>query len=144
MAVHWMLIELGVPFALELVDLDGGAQDSAAYRKLNPAGRVPVLILDGKPYAESAALLMLLAERHPRAGLAPDPGSPDRAEWLSGMVYLANVLLPAFRDWFYAEKDGAGEGADAVKALAQTRIEGVWDRLDAQLADGRGFLLGGK
>jgi glutathione S-transferase len=144
MAVHWMLIQLGAPFELERVDLDGGAQNSAAYRRLNPAGRVPTLIIDGKPYAESAALLMLLAERNPEAGLAPAPGAADRAAWMSGMVYLANVLLPAFRDWFYAEKDGAGGGVDAVKALARTRIEGVWDRLDGELADGRAYLLGAK
>jgi glutathione S-transferase len=142
MAVHWMLIHLDAPFELEQVDLDGGAQNSAAYRKLNPAGRVPTLIIEGKPCAESAALLMLLAERHPEAGLAPAPGSADRAAWMSAMVYLANVLLPAFRDWFYAEEDGAGDGIDAVKALARTRIEGVWDRLDGQLADGRSYFLG--
>jgi glutathione S-transferase len=144
MAVHWMLVHFGAPFELERVDLDGGAQNSAAYRKLNPAGRVPTLIVEGKPYAESAALLMLLAERHPEAGLAPAPGSADRAAWMSAMVYLANVLLPAFRDWFYAEEDGAGDGVDAVKALARTRIEGVWDRLDRQLADGGAYLLGGR
>ena len=142
MAVHWMLIHLGAPFDLEKVDIDAGAQNADAYRRMNPAGRVPTLIVEGKPYTESAALLMLLAERHPEAGLAPAPGSPDRAAWMSGMIYLANVLLPAFRDWFYAEKDGAGAGADAVKALARIRIEGVWDRLNAELADGRVHLLG--
>jgi glutathione S-transferase len=142
MAVHWMLIHLGAPFELELVDFESGAQKTEGFRRLNPAGRVPVLIVDGKPYTESAALLMLLAERHPEAGLAPQPGSADRAAWMSGMVYLANVLLPAFRDWFYAAQDGAGDGADAVKALARVRIEGVWDRLDAELADGRAYLLG--
>jgi glutathione S-transferase len=144
MPVHWMLIELGVTFELERVDLDGGAQNSAAYRKLNPAGRVPVLIVEGKPYTESAALLMLLAERHPEAGLAPAVRSADRAAWLSGMVFLANTLLPAFRDWFYAAKDGAGDGVEAVKALARMRIEAAWDRIDAQLADGRAHLLGEK
>ena len=41
------------------------------------------------------------------------------------MLYLANTLLPAFRDWFYADKDGDPAGADAVKALARKRIEGV-------------------
>src|SRR5689334_8623402 len=46
MAVHWMLIHLGAPFELVEVDIDGGAQNSAAYRKLNPAGRVPTLIVD--------------------------------------------------------------------------------------------------
>ena len=69
LAVHWMLIELGVPFEAELVDIK--AERSEAYLRLNPAGRVPTLVVDGTPVSESAALLMLLAERHPEGGFAP-------------------------------------------------------------------------
>jgi glutathione S-transferase len=58
------------------------------------------------------------------------------------MIFLANTILPAMRDWFYAQADGDPAGADAVKALARRRIEGAWDRLDAHLADGRTHLMG--
>jgi glutathione S-transferase len=61
---------------------------------------------------------------------------------LETMIYLANTVLPAMRDWFYAEKDGDPQGAGAVKALARRRIEGAWDQLDARLANGRSHLLG--
>jgi hypothetical protein len=47
MAVHWMLIEAQIPFETRLVDIDTGAQHSAEYLRLNPAGRVPTLIVDG-------------------------------------------------------------------------------------------------
>jgi glutathione S-transferase len=60
------------------------------------------------------------------------------------MVYLANTLLPAMRDWFYAGIDGDPLGAEAVKALARSRIEAALARLDAKLADGRAYLIGGK
>lgn len=140
--VHWMLIELGVPFDLELVDFDVGRQKSPDYARLNPQGRVPTLIVDGEAYSESAALLMLLAERHPEAGFAPRPGEPGRARWVETMVYLANNLSPPFRDWFYAGKDGDPSGAAAVQALARRKIETVWERLDDVLADGRPHLLG--
>jgi glutathione S-transferase len=143
MAVHWMLIEMGVAFEARPIDIETGAQRSAEYLRLNPAGRVPTLVVDGAPRGESAALLMLLAERHPEAKLAPPPGSPDRAAWLELMVYLANTLLPAMRDWFYAGVDGDPLGADAVKALARRRIKAAWERLDAHLADGRAYLVGG-
>jgi hypothetical protein len=33
----------------------------AGYLKLNPGGVVPTLVIDGKPFTESAALLMALA-----------------------------------------------------------------------------------
>lgn len=142
MAVHWMLLELGVAFEAKLVDIDTGAQRSADYLRMNPAGRVPTLVVDAVARTESAALLMLLAERHSDKGLAPLPGSPWRAGWLEMMIYLANTLLPAMRDWFYAAKDGDPAGADAVRALARRRIEGAWDRLDGRLAEGRIHLIG--
>ncbi len=76
MAVHWMLIELAVSFEARLVDIEAGVQHSQGYLRLNPAGRVPTLVIDGAPYGEFTALLMLLAERHPEALLAPAPGAP--------------------------------------------------------------------
>lgn len=142
LAVHWMLIELGVPFEAKRVSIDAGEQRSADYLRINPTGRVPTLVVDGVSRAESASLLMLLAERHPDMRLAPPPGSAARADWLETMVFLANTLLPAMRDWFYAGTDGGPEGADAVRALARRRIEDAWDRLDARMADGRSYLLG--
>ncbi|CAE6784747.1 MULTISPECIES: glutathione S-transferase family protein [Paraburkholderia] len=144
MAVHWMLIEMGIPFDVQLVDIDAGNQRNPDYLRLNPAGRVPTLVVDGTPRHESAALLMLLAERHPEAALAPAPGSADRAAWLERMIYLANTLLPAMRDWFYADVDGEPAGAEAVQALARRRIEEACDQLNADLADGRDYLVGGK
>ncbi len=73
MVVHLALLEIGVPHRLEKVDFDRDAQHDAEYLRLNPRGQVPTLVIDGKPYFESAALLMILAERHPEARLAP-PG----------------------------------------------------------------------
>ena len=142
LCVHWMLIELGVEFELERIDFETEAQKAVDYLKLNPTGQVPTLVVDGKPVTESAAILMLLAERHPKAGFAPAPGDPDRAAYLELMVYLANALLPAFRNWFYVG-DYAGEAHEAdVLDHARVRIENVWKRLDAQMSDGREFLLG--
>ena len=95
MAVHQLLLELGAPHELREVDLEGREQDTPAYRALNPSGHVPVLMVDGTPYSECAALLLLLAERHPEAGLAPPPGDPSRALFLQWMLHLANTLQPA-------------------------------------------------
>jgi glutathione S-transferase len=144
MAVHWMLIELGVDFDAKRLDLAAGDQRTHDYLKLNPAGRVPTLVIDGQACTESAALLILLAERHPEAGLAPPVDSPERRKWLEMTVYLSNSLSSAMRDWFYADKDGEPADAPAIKRLARKRIESVWDRLDALLGDGQPYLLGDK
>lgn len=144
MAVHWMLIEAGIPFEARLVDIDAGQQRDPDYLRLNPSGRVPTLVVDGVPRHESAALMMLLAERHPESDFAPAPGSTDRAAWLEQMVYLANTVLPAMRDWFYADIDGDAAGAEAVRALARRRIEDACGHLDAHLRAGRDYLVGDK
>lgn len=139
MVVHLALLETGAPYELELVDIDAKAQHEPAYLKLNPRGVVPTLVVDGQPLAESAALLLLLAERHPDSPLAPPAGTPERAAWYSWIVYLSNTLMSAFRLWFYP-KDL--DDTPAVHAAVQHKIESVWDHLDAHLAAHGPYLLG--
>src|SRR3546814_8919880 len=67
MVVHWLLIELAIPHQLSLVDFESRAQKSPAYLELNPHGVVPTLVIDGRPHAEAAALLVHLADTHPEA-----------------------------------------------------------------------------
>jgi glutathione S-transferase len=140
--VHWLLIELGVGHELRLVDLPGGEHKRADYLRLNPSGVVPTLLIDGEPVFEAAAIVLQLADLHPQAALAPDIGTPERARYYQWTLHLANSLQPAFRMWFYPA-EGAGEAsAEATRAHARTRIEAVWDRLDAALAQRGPYLLG--
>jgi glutathione S-transferase len=97
MAVHLALIEIGAPHRLELVDFERKAQRSEAYLRLNPLGQVPTLVIDDRPYTESAALLMMLADRHPEADLAPPPGTPERNAWYQWQVFQSSVLGANFR-----------------------------------------------
>jgi glutathione S-transferase len=142
MVVHLALLEIGAPHELRLVDFAADAQHDPAYLKLNPRGVVPTLVIDGRAYFESVALLMLLAERHPEAKLAPAPGTPERAAWYQWMVFLSNTLMSTYRLWFYPPELGAAEHTPAVRAAVQKKIEGVWDQLDAQLAAHGPYLLG--
>jgi glutathione S-transferase len=84
---------------------------------------------------------MLLAERHPEAKLAPEPGHPERADYLEWMVYLANVVQPAFRQWFYADEH-VPDSAEAIATAGRIRIEASWDRIDAHLAAHGPYMLG--
>lgn len=141
MAVHLALLETSAPHALKRVDLVGGEQKTAAYLALNPNAVVPTMLVDGKPVYECAALLLLLAERHPDVRLAPAPGSPMRGLYLQWMLHLANVVQPAFRIWFSPEKY-AGEGAAAAKEVARQQIEGAWQHFDTFVAAHGPYALG--
>ncbi|MGC1548390.1 MAG: glutathione binding-like protein, partial [Rhodanobacter sp.] len=112
--------------------------------KLNPRGVVPTLVIDGRPRMESAALLMMLAERHPETPLAPAPGTAEREAWHQWIVYLSNTLMSAYRYWFYPADLGMAEHTPDIRAALQRQIEGVWDVLDAQLATNGPYLLGEK
>jgi len=142
LCVHWMLLELSQPFTLTLLDLGAGQQRSADYLKLNPGGKVPTLLVDGQAHSECAALLMLLAERHPGAGWAPAPGTAGRGDYLQWMLWLSNTLMPAFRAWFYPHEPAGAAHEPAAKAQARAVIEACWARLAGLLEDGRPHLLG--
>jgi len=142
MVVHLALLEIGAPHRLEKVDFDKDAQHSAEYLRLNPRGQVPTLVMDGKPYFESAALLMILAERHPEAKLAPPAGSALRADWYQWIAFLANALGSAYRLWFYPPDLGADEHPPAVRDALQGKIEDSWALVDAHLAARGPYMLG--
>jgi glutathione S-transferase len=142
MVVHLALLEIGAPFRLERVDFERDQQHSPEYLRVNPRGQVPTLVIDGEPYVESAALLLILAERHPEARLAPPPGSSLRTAWYQWIVFFANSLAPAYRQWFYPPDLGSPEHPQAVREALRQRIEDAWSLVDAQLAAHGPYLLG--
>ena len=144
MVVHLALLEISAAHELKLVDFESGQQRDPAYLKLNPQGVVPTLMIDGKPMTESAAILMMLADRHPEAHLAPVPGAAERDAWYQWIVYLSNALAATYRFWFYPLDLGSHEHTPEVRAALQRKIESVWNRLDAQLGANGPYLLGAK
>lgn len=142
LVVHWLLIELGVPHELKRVDLASGQHKQPDYLAMNPNGVVPTLVIDGQPMHEAAAMLLLLADAHPQAGLAPAPGAPGRGMYYQWMLHLANAVQPLFRQWWYPQEVAGEANAAAVHAHVQPRIEEAWDRLDAHLGTHGPYLLG--
>ena len=142
MVVHWLLIELDVPYRLQLVDLEAREQKTPEYLALNPNGVVPTLVVDGEPRTEAMALTLQLADTYPDAGLAPAIGSDGRAHYYEWSVYLSNMLQPLFRQWWYPHEPSGEDNADAVRTHVQPRIEACWTRIDAHLSATGPYLLG--
>lgn len=86
--VVWMLEELGVPYELVIMSAEEGKAEE--HRARHPLGRVPVLEEDEGFVFESAAICLHLCDLHPDGGLAPPPGTHDRA-----LVYQWSVFVPA-------------------------------------------------
>lgn len=70
--VLWMLEELGQPYEHVAVN-----PHSEGVRPFNPAGKVPVLVVDGVPITDSTAILTYLADKH--GALTHPAGTLDRA-----------------------------------------------------------------
>ena len=65
----WSLRELGVDFDFEMVNLVAGEHQRPEFLRLNPAGKVPVLVDGDLVISESAAIVLYLAEKYPEKQL---------------------------------------------------------------------------
>ncbi len=138
---HMMLREAGAPVELRLVDRANHEQKSAEYLRLNPNGRIPVLIDGDLVLFETAAIALYLADKHVSARLAPPVGTAARAQFYKWMVHLTNTPQHEYRAWFYPHQHTADPAAiPAVKQAAGQRLERMFDRIATQL-DGRDWLL---
>jgi glutathione S-transferase len=142
MVVHLALLEIGAPYQLKLVDIDRKQQFDDEYLKLNPGGKVPTLLIDGRAVYESGALLIILAQRHPEARLIPPAGTPGHDAWLQWTVFLSNALMSTYRYWFYPQELGHEQSPPDIRAAIQRKIEGLWERIDAHLGAHGPYLLG--
>ncbi len=96
MAPHIALWEVGATFSAKLISFAREEQRSPAYLAINPAGKVPTLLVDEQPLTEVAAILFYLAERYPDAQLLPDEPL-ERAQVVSWMSFIASTVQPARR-----------------------------------------------
>lgn len=80
--VRWMLEEVGQPYEEHLLTY-GPEMKSGAYLAINPMGKVPAIVHDGKVVTECAAICAYLADVFPEAELGPkDDEKADYYRWL--------------------------------------------------------------
>jgi glutathione S-transferase len=114
MAPHIALHEIGLPFESRPLSFAKKETRTPAYLAINPEGKVPTLLIDGRPLTEVAAILFYLARRYPAAQLLPDGDIEAEALAVSWMSFIAATLHPARRNGF--------EHADGVFAIADRRL----------------------
>ena len=79
---RWMLEEVGAPYETVLLEY-GTTMKGANYLDLNPMGKVPAIVHDGKVVTEAAAICAYLADAFPAASLGPTPeGRADYYRWM--------------------------------------------------------------
>jgi glutathione S-transferase len=94
MAPHIALFEVGAAFEARPISLAKKENRAPAYLAINPEGKVPTLVIDGRPMTEVAGILFYLAKRYPEFELLPTDVEGE-ARAVSWMSFIAAFLHPA-------------------------------------------------
>jgi glutathione S-transferase len=139
-----VLEELGTPCERVKVDIQKGETRKPEYLRLNPNGRVPLIVHDGVPIWESAAITMYLGEVFGvEKGLYPAQG-PKRGEAMMWIVWTNVTLLDAVFRWMRNTSEWTPAEQHNAKAAeaARTDIQGCLRILDETLSR-KQFLVDG-
>ncbi len=135
--VTWTLEELGLDYELRI-----HSPRDPEVREVNPLRKLPVLLVDGAPLTESAAICTFLADRHREPRLSPEPGSLERGRFDAWNYYTLTDLEPPLwtyskNAFLYPEKIRVPEILDACRIEFARSLKA----LAGNLGD-REFLLG--
>lgn len=136
LAPHIVLLEAGLPFETERVDLKAKVTASGAdFTAINSKGYVPALGLDnGQVLTEGAAILQYLADQKPEANLAPAAGTFARYQLQEWLTFISSEVHKPLATMF-----NPAQSADWKAAVTATLGKRL-DWLSAQL-DGKEYLL---
>lgn len=89
--VRWTLQELGIDFEAIPIDLLAGEHRGPAFLKINPAGKLPVLVDGDMVLTESIAIVLYLAEKYRDKGLIP-ADLQQRAQLMRWLLFTTTEL----------------------------------------------------
>jgi glutathione S-transferase len=142
LADHIALEWIGHPY--EAVEVSREQRKTPEYLKINPAGAVPAFEQDGWVLTQNAAILNYLADSFPDARLGGDGTPRGRAEVNKWLALANSDIHPTFHPLFgstsYLEDPAL---IDLSKNVARTKLRGLFERVDAQLA-GRDWITGSR
>lgn len=92
------LEEADLPYTLRAVNLMKKEQKAPEYMKMHPGGKVPLLLVDGAPLTENAAILTYIDSLAPDRGLLAHDGTDlQRAMAYSDLIWCSSTFHPAAR-----------------------------------------------
>ncbi len=128
---------LGVPYEDQIILFEKGEHKAPDYLAVNPAGKVPCLLVDGQPLTENAAILRWLHSAYPEAKLFPEAKDNwERAQQLSVLFWISSGWHPYVRAVKVPMMWTVGD-VEPVRERGRELFSGVLDQLDAELANRR-------
>jgi glutathione S-transferase len=137
----WGLKELDADFEFVPVNLLAGEHRRPEFLRLNPAGKVPVLVDGDLVIPESAAIVFYLADKYPDKGLLP-ADLKERAQAYRWVMFAVTELeQPLWRITKHTALYPEDKRLPADLALAKEEFIAMATVLDRHL-EGRRFIVG--
>ena len=133
---RWALHEAGAEYEQHLMNYEG-AMKTAEYLAINPMGKVPVIVHNGKVVTECAAICAYLADAFPDAGL--QPAADERADYYRWMFFAAGPIEAAITN----HSAGFDPSPEKEMMFGYGNYDRVIDTLEAALT-GRDYICGGR
>ncbi|MBO9695743.1 MAG: glutathione S-transferase family protein [Sphingopyxis sp.] len=131
---RWMLEEVGAPYEPRILDY-GTTMKDPAYLAVNPMGKVPAIVHNGKVVTECAAICAYLADAFPERNLAPDPAG--RADYYRWLFFTAGPVEQAIT----ARHFGVEPDVDQQRMAGFGSLGAALDTLESAVA-GKAFVAG--
>jgi glutathione S-transferase len=134
--VQWALEEVGLDYRSHALDQTAGELDSESYARISPFHQVPVIDDDGFVVAESAAILLYIAEKANRLIPSDVQGRTTVMQWCFAAVTTIAPTLQCIETIEIFDQDKT-----AGKVLAETRkLAARWFRDLERRLEGREWL----
>jgi maleylacetoacetate isomerase len=102
----------GLAYEPVFVNLLKNEQRDDSYKKTNPTGYVPSLVVDGSTYTESTAIIEWLEERFPNPPLLPN--TPEDRARVRALVQIINSGIQPLQNLIVLDKISAEQEARAA------------------------------
>lgn len=136
---RWMLQELGVDFEAISVNLRAGEHRRPEFLKINPTGKLPVLVDGDFVLSESAAIVLYLAEKYRKFLPADAQGRAEVNKWL--LFTVTELEQPLWRMTRHSALYPEAKRSPADIALAGEDFRFMADVAEKHMA-GRSYVVG--
>jgi glutathione S-transferase len=127
---QWALEETGLPYRVHALDHTAGELDSDAYTRISPFRQAPVIDDDGFVVAESAAVVLYLAEKAGKLIPGDVQGRTRVVQWCFAAVASVEPTLVCLDVLEIFDRGNAAQNIKAeVRKLAGRWLGGVERRL---------------
>jgi glutathione S-transferase len=119
---QWALEETGLPYRVHALDHTGGELDGDAYSRISPFRQAPVIDDDGFVVAESAAIVLYLAEKAGKLIPGDAQGRTRVVQWCFAAVGTVGTTLVCID---FIEMFDSGKAAHKLHAEVR-KLAGRW------------------